>query len=804
MKRLCLLLLGLLLAVSAVRGGERRSELLNFDWRFRLGEQPGADRPGYDDSAWETVQLPHDASIYGPFVRDTLGGDRTNGFRPRHAGWYRKHLTIVRKSAGRRFLLELEGVYRAAEVWVNGVRMGQQLNGYLDFEYDVTDALHEGDNLVAVRYDNRYKGSSRWYTGEGINRNVWLHEVSDLRVDRYGTFVSTPRILPDSARVAIETTVRNDRPDSVVCTVVSEVLSPSGGILAVRRSVVPMAGGGRFTFRQQTWVRDPQLWELETPRLYAVRTRVEADGRQTDLYETPFGIRDVEMTPEAGLKLNGRKVFVKGVCLHHDLGALGTAAFEDGFARRLERLKQMGCNAIRLSHNVFPKCVLEWCDRNGMLVYDEMYDKWSGQFYGEGADFERYWRRDMGLWLQRDRNHPSVFIWSVGNEVQQTRNSKVRNFATGRDEIDSTRGVRLWTQMYDHVRYYDPTRMVTTALFPTRYNGIRAEDAGFDASEPAQLSFYMDVMSVNYRERFFARDREKYPQLIYIVSEIATGEGGYSYFGYDHASAVGQFYWGGTEYIGESFGWPSKGWINGAADLCDNLKPVGWSIRSLYSDEPMVRIAVHDKTAATERVWNDLKMRSKPMHLFWKGEPGDTLDVQTFSNCEEVELRLNGCTLGRRRMADCPKQRMIWRVAYQPGELTAVGYDGARKVAEQRLCSASKPVRLVLRPERTRLCADGMSLLYANVEVQDAAGTVVPTSDFDVRFEVEGPATIAGVCNGDITSDELWQADRRHVHEGRALVILRAGREAGTIRVTARARGLKPDRFVVESRPPAL
>ena len=221
MKRLCLLLLGLLLAVSAVRGGERRSELLNFDWRFRLGEQPGADRPGYDDSAWETVQLPHDASIYGPFVRDTLGGDRTNGFRPRHAGWYRKHLTIVRKPAGRRFLLEFEGVYRAAEVWVNGVRMGRQLNGYLDFEYDVTDALHEGDNLVAVRYDNRYKGSSRWYTGEGINRNVWLHEVSDLRVDRYGTFVSTPRILPDSARVAIETTVRNDRPDSVVCTVVS-------------------------------------------------------------------------------------------------------------------------------------------------------------------------------------------------------------------------------------------------------------------------------------------------------------------------------------------------------------------------------------------------------------------------------------------------------------------------------------------------------------------------------------------------------------------------------------------------------
>lgn len=757
-------MLGLLLALPVARGGERRSELLNFDWRFRLGEQSGAERPGYDDRGWETVQLPHDASIYGPFVRDTLGGDRANGYRPRNVGWYRKHLTVARKPAGRRFLLEFEGVYRAAEVWVNGRSMGIQLNGYLDFEYDVTDALHEGDNLVAVRYDNRYKASSRWYTGEGINRNVWLHEVSDLRVDRYGTFVSTPRILPDSARVEIETTVCNDRADSVVCTVVSEILSPAGGTVAVRRSVVPMAGESRFTFRQQAWVHDPQLWDTEAPQLYTVRTRIGDGSCRTDLYETPFGIRDVEMSPEEGLKLNGRKVFVKGVCLHHDLGALGAAAFEDGFARRLGRLKRMGCNAVRLSHNVYPKYVLEWCDRN----------------------------------------HPSVFVWSVGNEVQQTRNSKVRNFATGRDEIDSTRGVRLWMQMYDHVRYYDRTRPVTTALFPTRYNGIRAEDEGFDQSEPAQLSFYMDVMSVNYRERFFARDREKYPQLTYIVSEIATGEGGYSYFGYDHASAVGQFYWGGTEYIGESFGWPSKGWINGAVDLCDNLKPVGWSIRSLYSDEPMVRIAVHDRTAATERVWNDLKMRSKPMHLFWKGEPGDTLDVQTFSNCEEVELRLNGRTLGRRRMADCPRQRMIWRVAYQPGEMVVVGYDGGRAVAEQRLCSASEPVRLVLRPEATQLRADGMSLLYVNVEVQDAAGNVVPTSDFDVRFGVEGPATIAGVCNGDITSDEPWQADRRHVHEGRALVILRASRRPGTVRLTASARGLKSDRIGFECVPAGL
>lgn len=778
-------------SVPSLAGQERHTELFNFDWRFCRGELPGAESVGYDDSGWELVQLPHDASIYGPFVRDTLGGDRVNGYRPRTQGWYRKHFTVDSLVRGRRYILEFEGVYRAARLWVNGEYQGQWLNGYLDFERDITSALRPGDNLVAVHYDNRYRESSRWYTGEGINRSVWLHEVSDLRVDRYGTFVHTPRILPDSAKVAIETTVFNDRPDSTVCTLVSEIYSPDSVLVAACRSTVPMAGGERFVFRQRTYVRDPQLWDLDTPVLYTVKSRVFAGEDCTDTYRTGFGIRHIEMTPEEGLKLNGRKVFVKGVNIHHDLGPLGAAAFPDGYDRRLGRLKETGCNAVRLSHNVYPSHVLDWCDRNGMLVYDEMYDKWSGQYYGSDADFEEHWEEDMAVWLKRDRNHPSVFIWSVGNEVRQTRNY----------DLDPTRGVSLWTRMYDLVRSHDPSRMVTTALFPTRYNGIRAEDEGFRESEPAQLSFYMDAVSVNYRETFFAKDKAKYPQLIFIVSEMATGEGGYAWFGYDHASSVGQFYWGGTEYIGESFGWPSKGWINGMSDLCDELKPVGWSIRSLYSEEPMVRIAVHDRSEATERIWNDLKMRSKPMYLYWQGTEGDTLDVQTFSNCDEVELTLNGKVIGRRSMSDCPRRKMIWRVPYEAGELKAVAYDGGAAVASQSLRTASDPVRLVLYPEKTSLRADGMSLLYVRVEAHDASGNIVPYADNEVRFKVDGPAAIAGVGNGDMTSDELWQADRRSLYQGAALVILRSERSSGTVRLKAVSRGLAPASITVESGP---
>lgn len=791
-----------LLSAVSISAQERKSELMNFGWHFSTGEHAEAYSPEFDDSRWDTVNLPHDASVYGPFVRDTLGGYSINGYRPRNEGWYRRSFDASVPEPGRRVILEFEGVHRDADVWLNGKHLGNQPNGYIDFEFDITDLIVPGRNTIALHYDNRFKKASRCYTGEGIYRNVWLHEVPDLRVDRYGTYVTTPRILPDSARIAIETRVVNNRADSAFCTVVSEIISPEGETVLTRRSVIPLAAGEHADFRQQGWVHSPKLWDISSPTLYSLLTQVFDSNGKTDEYRTTFGIRDIEFTPEDGFKLNGRKCFIKGVCLRSDWGPLGTAAFEDAIARRLSRMKEMGCNAIRLAHNPYPKFVADWCDRNGMLVFDEIYDEWSGQYYGEGANFKDFWPKDVETWLRRDRNHPSVFIWSVGNEVIQARNTEVHNFSTGRNEKDPTQGIDLYTRLREHVRRFDATRPVTTALFPTRHDGMRWEDPRYEyESDPAQLALRMDVLSVNYMERFFGRDKAKYPQLITLASEIDTGEGGYSIFSYDHASSVGQFYWGGTEYIGESFGWPSKGWINGASDMCDRLKPVGWSIRSLYSDEPMVAIAVHDADPGSARVWNDLMVRSKPMHLYWAGVEGDSTVVQTFSNCEEVELIVNGKSLGRRSMNECPQQRMLWDAVYEPGQIEAVGYNGGKAVAHQTLHSAGKARRIVLTPETESLKADGMSLMYVNVEVQDADGNCVPTSDYTIRFTVDGPATIAGVGNGDITSDELWQADSRTVHDGRALVILRSGRETGKVRLKAQCRGLKSASLSIASVP---
>lgn len=776
----------------------RDDQLINFDWKFKLGEQVGANQSAYNDTSWKTVDLPHDASIGEAFVMDDKKESKANGFLPRNIGWYRKNLVMNQDLKNKKVILEFEGVYRDAKVWLNGKQIGTHLNGYLDFEFDITKELIQGNNVIAVRYDNTYNVSSRWYTGEGINRNVWLHVLDNLHVDRYGTYVTTPMITDKLARVKLETTVENSYKDSLNCRLKSEILSPDGKVVASTVSVVPMAGNGKFTFRQELNILNPQLWDIESPQLYRVKTYIYNKQELKDSYETPFGVRDVVMNAEEGLVLNGKKVFVKGVCLHHDLGPLGAAAFEAGYKRRLEGLKQLGCNGIRLSHNPYPKYVLQWCDENGMLVFDEAYDKWNSQYYGEGANFEDFWRTDVETWLKRDRNHPSVFIWSVGNEVQQTR-TKVYNFKTKKQEIDSTRGVTLYTAMYDFVHGIEPSRKITMALFPTRYNGIRANEPGYKEAGPAQTGFYGDVMSVNYMEKYFAYDRESYPQLSYIVSEASTGTGGYSFCGYDHKTAVGQFYWGGTEYIGESFKWPSKGWINGIIDLCDNVKPVGYSIKAFYSEKPMVQLVVLDKTKQNDLTWNDLKMSSSPMFIHWNWADAKQLDVLTFSNCEEVELILNSKSLGRRKMADFPQQRMLWKVDYQEGEIMAIGFNNGLKVSENVLKTASTPYQIVLKPEKKTLLADGLDLLYFNVEVLDKAGNLVPTNDINVKFNVSGAANIAGVGNGNILSDESWQANNRTVYQGKALLILRAKRDAGEIVVKATADKLKGDVFKMKS-----
>ncbi|MDP4269445.1 MAG: glycoside hydrolase family 2 TIM barrel-domain containing protein [Bacteroidota bacterium] len=771
-----LLLLALLLTSTSLFS--REIIRINFDWKFTLGEQKNAQSLKYDDTKWQDVQLPHDASIYGPFVKDSLGGNAVNGYRPKNIGWYRKHLTIDKKNIGKKIFLEFEGVYRASDVWVNGAHCGTFLNGNLDFQYDISKLVLEGDNVIAVRYDNREK-SSRWYTGEGIYRDVYLHVLEPVHVDRYGTYITTPKISKESAKVVVETNVTNDRTDSIICKLVTDIVSPWGKVVTTRTSVVPLTGGENFKFHQEMKIDAPVLWDINNPALYKAVTRVFVKEQLSDVYEINFGIREVEFTPEEGFLLNGRKVFLKGVCLHQDLGPLGVAAFESGWEKRLSILKnELGCNAIRLSHNPYPKFVLDWCDRNGILVFDEAYDKWDEQYYGKGNSFQNYWKSDVETWIKRDRNHPSVFIWSVGNEVfQQIRKEQAEA------------GVTLLKEMTDFVHKLEPSRKVTCAMYPSRFNSLSHRQKGYLEAEPHPIAFYMDVMSVNYMAKFFAKDRQKYPQLTYLISEEVTTEDGLRYFEYDHSYVAGQFYWGGTEYIGESFGWPSKGWINGPIDLCNNFKPLAYNIKSFYKDEPVVRIAVWENKGETLD-WNDVKMTTKPKKTSWNWTDDDSLTVQVFSNCEQVELFINGKSQGVKAI-NRSKPEFIWRVKYEKGEIKAIGINEGKTEAQHIVRTAGTPHRIILETDKSTLSADGLDLAYLKVKVVDKDNIIVPTATNKIVFKVSGTGSNAGVGNGDIKSSELWQADSRSVYNGECQLIVRSGREKGKITVEATSPGLK-------------
>ena len=773
---------------------------INLGWKFIRENVAGAEAAQFDDSKWQTVDLPHDAAVHHAFQKEGDGASSRVGFLPLGRGWYRKHISYDPSWRGRRVVLEFEGVYRDARVFVNGIACGgEHPNGYIDFQHDITDMLREGDNVVAVSYDNTYNKSSRWYNGEGINRNVWLHVTDPLHVAWNGTYVTTPKISADRALVAIETAVSNDGRDSVLCRLVTDIVDPQGRTVATREAAAPFGPGETFTFRQDIRVPQPQLWDVGKGVLYKAVSRVftlgkyptqsdepnKTNGNPADIYETTFGIRDIEFSPDSGLIVNGRRVYINGVCLHTDLGPLGTASFDAAWDRRLTALtRDMGCNGIRLSHNAYPRYVLDWADRHGILVVDEFFDKWEDSFYGRGAKMGNLHLRDIRTQMERDRNHPSVIMWSVGNEVYQ------------QIQADKTRkgGVEMLKMLVDHTRKIDPSRKITYSQYPNRYGDTREKKdvAKWLAADPHQFEFYTDIVSTNYLERFWDEDHKKYPQLMFMAGELAVGDLGYNYFNYDHSYPIGHFYWGGTDYIGESFGWPSKGWTRGLVDFTNRVKPLGQSVRSFYWPEPMVKIVTRPAKGQGSLVWNDLKMTWIQLEEHWNYKAGDSLKVQVMSNCDETELLLNGRSLGRKRLpaAGTPPE-LVWPLAFAEGELKAVGYRDGKPVAEEVLRTAGKPARIVATCDADTLRADGLDLAYIDYVVLDKDGNVCPVNDLKLSFSVKGSGTNAGVANANMLSDEPWQADSRTAYQGRAQLIIRSKAQPGTIKVTAKAKGMK-------------
>ena len=813
--------LAMFVTFSGVTADAREKVSLNLGWKYQAGIIENAQSVGFNDKGWQIVNLPHDAQVIGPFVKKGQGASNRNGYRPQGRGWYRKTLNYDKAWLGKRIVLEFEGVYRDAKVYVNGqLCEGKNPNGYLDFEFDITDKLQQGANVIAVSYDNAYSKSSRWYNGEGINRDVWLHVLEDVHVARYGTYVTTPKITPAEAKVNIKTNIKNERTDSVLCRLITEIISPEGKTVAAAEAVAPFAGGETYLFNQDIAVLHPQLWNVGDGKMYKAVSHVyvakekyngnvrqpmewtslggagnacisdhaDIPANAIDTYETPFGIREIEMTPNQGLLVNGKRVYINGACLHTDLGPLGTASFEEGWNQRLTAITQkLECNGIRLSHNAYPKYVLDWADRHGILVVDEFFDKWDDSFYGQGAKFGSLHLRDVRVQMERDRNHPSVFIWSVGNEVYQ------------QIQADQTRknGIRQLKTLLDLAHQIDPTRKATCSQYPNRYGSItRKRDVKrFEGAEPHQFEFYTDVVCTNYLEKFWDEDHKRFPQLIFMEGEMAVGDLGYDYFNFDHSYPVGHFYWGGTDYIGESFGWPSKGWIRGLESFTNNLKPLGWSVKSFYAKDPMVKIITRPNKGQGGLVWNDLKMTWIALDEHWNYEAGDQLKVQVMSNCDETELFLNGKSLGKKQLP--PKTQapeLTWDVAYEKGELKAIGYNKGVKVSEDVLATAGKPAKIVVNLSKEQLKGNGMDLAYLDYTVLDAQGNICPDI-VKLNFEVKGEGVNAGVANDDMMSDEPWQANGRSTYRGKCQLIVRsnaiAAGKSGKIVVKAKAKGLK-------------
>ncbi len=789
MNRLLIAMLALWGAVS-LWAQPRVVENLNFGWRFHAGDVENAQLSDLDDSQWRVVDVPHDFQIEQPWVAPAADekADNTDvaaniksrlssrGFKEMGRAWYRYHLTPADSLRGRRLLLDFGGIMFTGDVYLNGEHIGGTDYGYVGFEIDVTDKLKSGrDNVIAVMADTREPGNSRWYTGGGLFRDVRLVATNrELYFARHPLFITTRANHYINVKGEFTNRTKN------AARVRVKIYDPDGqqvfeGVRSVPRH--RMARTVEVPLSDEIEVKAPQLWDTEHPCLYtAVASLMRDDGTVADEVRSQFGIRTVEIGPDYGLKLNGKKVLLKGYANHHSLGALGAAAYPRAIEKRIQLMKQFGMNHIRTSHNPYSREFIELCDRYGILVVDELYDKWTRQHTGGRVAFEQLWQRDVPEWVKRDRNSPSVVLWSLGNELQQDPNMPFNDF-----------GVTMYRLMRPLVARYDSTRLVTVAMHP-RYRNWETD------SLPCDLAMVTDVQAYNYRYMYFPGDGHRFPWMTFYQSEATMAAMGPNYFEMELDKVIGLAYWGAIDYLGESQGWPAKGWSQGCFYIDLEPKPKAYLMKSMFRpDEPVVHIGIIDKKG--DQMWNGVQTGSDGMSDHWQRVDGQKLSLYTYTNADEVELLLNGHSLGTKPNPKDAKHRnqIFWEnVVYQPGYLEAVARSGGKVVARHRIETTGEATRLNAEADNAGWKADGTDLQHVRITALDKKGCRVPATGNEVTFSVDGDARIVGVINGDINSNEMTVGSKRSLFNGSCTVILRAGRTAGPVVLTAASEGMKP------------
>lgn len=805
-------LMGTLSADAAVRD----TISINQGWQFHRGDVKNIDELKTTQGDDDVVNLPHDFLIGQDWVAPDASERPDNsdagsnvrsrlsprGFKEMGIGWYRYQLTPKDEWKGKRIVLDFQGIMLVGDVYLNGKRIGGTDYGYLGFDIDLSKLLKWGEaNEITVKADTRNPNNSRWFTGAGLYRDVNLIITDkNLFFPRHPLFIRTQ----DNKEVKIKAEIINQQKlakgqGKAVIPVEVRILDADGKVVAQQKNNIDFNAKWRDREYELPAIslENAQLWSPDTPYLYTAEvTLYDNEGNIADQIKEPFGVRTIEMNPEKGLLVNGKKVLLKGYANHHTLGALGAAAYPRAIEKRLKLMKEFGMNHIRTSHNPYSEDFLKLCDKYGILVVDELYDKWLTQYAGGRVEWESLWQKDIPEWVKRDRNHPSVILWSLGNELQQYSNLPFNDW-----------GVTAYKLQKELLHRYDDTRLTTVAMHP-RYRNLETD------SIPADLAVATEVNSYNYRYMYFPGDMKRYPEKTFYQSEASVAAMGPNFYEMDRGKVLGLAYWGTIDYLGESMGWPVKGWNQGVFDLSLQPKPDAYFVKSMFSEEPVVHIGIIEKSGGNIQ-WNGINVSAGKLSENWNREVGEKVSLYTYTNADEVELFLNGKSLGVRKNSEAPKlrARIKWDdIAYAPGVLLAVARKNGKVVARHQIETTGEAVALKLVPDIETWHADGKDLMHVRIYAVDKKGrrvlNVKDAKAFDkLTFTVKGDANIVAVDNGNIASDELHigktqleKSIQRHLFQGSALVILRAGDKPGKIELSVAGEKMKAKKLVLNTK----